>query len=80
MGCSSCGRNKKRKKKTKVNIIPKFDRSDERLIICRECEYKKWDKRDNLHCEITNKFLPMSARIKEETCPKGKWRNLKERN
>ena len=51
----------------------RFEFTNERKRTCRECEFKYWIKR-TLWCSICKCYIPAKARVKENTCPKKKWR------
>lgn len=40
----------------------------ERLEICKKCSTM-----NDWACKITNKFMPMTVRLKTSACPKGYW-------
>ena len=52
----------------------KYARTDERINICRTCEFNDWSN-DNkrLWCRVCGCFVPAKARVADEKCPKGKW-------
>lgn len=43
---------------------------EKRLSICKECEHLAWP---GLNCSVCLCFVDIKARIKKQTCPKGKW-------
>ncbi len=76
MGC--CGKAIKTAKQITEgysNLIKgkRFEFTNERVKICRTCEFNYWIKR-TLWCSICKCFIPAKARVKENTCPKKKWR------
>jgi hypothetical protein len=50
----------------------KYQFTDERVRICQGCEVNYWIGQ-SLWCSECKCFIPAKARVKENTCPKGKW-------
>lgn len=51
----------------------RFEFTNERIRTCQECEFNYWI-RQTLWCSICKCYIPAKARVKENTCPKKKWR------
>lgn len=50
----------------------KYEFTDGRVRICQGCKSKYWLGK-KLFCSICKCFVPAKARVKESTCPLGKW-------
>jgi len=50
----------------------KYEFTDSRIDICRECDKNYWIKR-TLWCGHCKCFVPAKARVKDEKCPLNKW-------
>ncbi len=50
----------------------KYEFTDDRVRACQKCEFNYWLGR-KLFCSICKCFIPAKARVKENTCPRGKW-------
>lgn len=73
MGC--CGKNKIAniaRGYSALAIGKKYEFTDSRIRICHKCEHKYWVAK-TLWCKICKCFIPAKARVKEESCPLGKW-------
>jgi len=75
MGC--CGQTKQKIKNITKGYVAlatgkKYEFTDSRITVCRECEDNYWIKK-TLWCSICKCFIPAKARVKDEKCPKGKW-------
>lgn len=61
--------------------VLKYARTDERIKICRTCEFKDWrNNNKRLWCGQCGCFVPAKARVEEEKCPMGFWAVLKANN
>ena len=57
--------------------VLKYSRTDERIAICRDCEFNYWKKnKKRLWCKECGCFVPAKARVESEKCPKGFWEIL----
>lgn len=57
--------------------VLKYERTDERIQICRECEFNYWKNNNRrLWCKLCGCFVPAKARVENEKCPKGFWEIL----
>ncbi len=57
--------------------VLKYARTDERIAICRDCEFADWrNNKKRLWCAQCGCFVPAKARVENEKCPKGKWDQL----
>jgi len=76
---SCCGKTKQKIKNiakgyTALATDKKYEFTDGRIKVCRECEYNYWIKK-TLWCKICKCFIPAKARVKDEKCPKDNWAN-----
>jgi len=57
----------------------KYEFTDSRLAVCRECEkgYFKKERILRLFCAECKCFIPAKARVKEAECPLDKWPDKK---
>jgi hypothetical protein len=61
--------------------VMKYERTEERIEICRKCEFKNWKNNNrSLWCKLCGCYVPGKARIENENCPKGLWEILKNGN
>jgi hypothetical protein len=61
--------------------VLKYARTDERIKICRTCEFNDWrNNNKRLWCGECGCFVPAKARVKDEKCPKGFWEILENGN
>jgi hypothetical protein len=61
---------------TGVEVL-KYARTDERIAICRTCEFADWrNNNKRLWCGKCGCFVPAKARVEKEKCPMGFWAKL----
>ena len=61
--------------------VMKYERTDERIAICRSCEFADWrNNKKRLWCGQCGCFVPWKARVENEKCPKGFWEILNDGN
>ena len=53
--------------------IADFKDIEDRLKICRECEYKLGDALKNMKCKICQCKIRYKVRLTYSSCPDGKW-------
>ncbi len=49
-----------------------YEFTKERVRTCRKCDDHYWIKHA-LFCSICKCYVPAKARVKENTCPRGRW-------
>lgn len=52
----------------------KYEFTDDRIRTCQKCEKNSWIGK-SLWCSICKCFIPAKARVKNEKCPMGFWKN-----
>lgn len=76
-----CGKTKKAINKgkniakgfTKLALGIKYEWTDGRIEVCRECDKNYWLGK-TLWCSICKCCIPAKARVTEEKCPLNKWK------
>jgi len=60
---------------TALAVGKKYEFTDARIAVCRECEKGYYKKQGilRLFCSECKCFIPAKARVKDEQCPLGKW-------
>ena len=53
--------------------IANFDLIEQRIQICRACEYRIGDFLNNMKCNICSCRIKYKVRFISSTCPKKKW-------
>ena len=54
-------------------VIADFKDIEQRLGICRRCEYKLGDELKNMKCQLCECRIRYKVRLASSTCPEGKW-------
>ena len=54
-------------------ITANFKVIENRLQICRSCEYKSGDALKNMKCKICECKVRYKVRLASSACPEGKW-------
>jgi len=49
--------------------------TDARIRTCQQCDYKIWKRNGrSLWCSVCHCFVPAKARVENEKCPRGFWK------
>ncbi len=75
---SCCGKTIKKVKNIAIgysNLVAdiKFEFTDDRIRACQQCDKNYWIGK-SLWCSICKCFIPAKARVEDEKCPLGKWK------
>jgi hypothetical protein len=55
------------------DVIADFKEIENRIQICRSCEYKLGDELKNMKCQLCECRINYKVRLTSSICPKGKW-------
>jgi hypothetical protein len=59
---------------TRLAMGKKYEFTDSRIRVCKTCEHNYWVGK-MLFCGICLCYIPAKARVKNERCPKNKWKS-----
>ena len=54
-------------------VMADFTDIENRIQICRSCEYKVGDGLKNMKCQLCECRIRYKVRLASSTCPEGKW-------
>ena len=54
-------------------VIADFKDIEQRLGICRRCEYKLGDELKNMKCQLCECSIRYKVRLASSTCPEDRW-------